>query len=336
MEIAKSKYKRADELGPWRYDHIHGDISIKGDAVSAPMHGDYGRGADIMRHVLTSMSQNHDLSSWRAIDLGCLEGHYTELLCEAGFGEVLGVDLSKEQVERARFLLHEVRGFKNVRVLQGSVEDQTFLRGLGRFNLILFHGLLYHLQDPVGIFSALRAISATESYLLLGTQFKFTFAEVIAPSPVANIKIRTITPDHDGLIRYAGTGSTYLPQAVRLNPWALYKVLQRYGYAGMIAYDTPLGCSYGLQLNLILVPNESDQLIDTLNAGHNILGLRFKKWNGRSLDSMDFHVNWRARLACFVLRIAYSIAERLGQSANRQLKRGEIAYRKVKFEKGSQ
>jgi SAM-dependent methyltransferase len=335
MVITESLKNRAEELSPWRYDHVHGDFVIKGDPVSAPIHGAFGRGAEIMRHTLKALGKHHDLSTWRAIDLGCLEGHYAELLCEAGFAEVVCVDLSVEQVERARFLLHEIMEFKNVRVLQGSIEDKVFLKSLGRFNLILFHGLLYHLQDPVGVFDTLRSISAGEHYLLLSTQFKFTFAEVIAPSPLANIKIRSIKPSQDGMVRYEGTGSTYLPHAVRLNPWALHRLLQQHGYGGMISYDTPLGCTYGLQLNLILSPAEKVQLVDTLNTGHDVFGLQFNYWNGNSLDSMDFRKNWRARLARFVIRIAYSVAERLGQSANRLIKRQEIACRSVEIEKDS-
>lgn len=55
-----------------------------------------------------------------------------------------------------------------------------------------------------------------------------------------------------------------------------------------------------------------------------VFKLQFNKWNENSLDSMDFRQDWRARLARFVVRIAYSIVERLGRSANRLVKRQEI------------
>ena len=43
----------------------------------------------------------------RAIDLGCLEGHYAALFCSFGFKEVVAVDLSEEHVKRASFLLSD-------------------------------------------------------------------------------------------------------------------------------------------------------------------------------------------------------------------------------------
>src|SRR5262249_44390693 len=158
---------RAHALAPWRYDHRHGDLLIKGDPVAAPIHGAYGRGADIMAHILSSLASRGPLRGLRALDLGCLEGHYTDLLCAAGFGEVVAIDLSEEHVARASFLLREVKGYDNANVMAGSLEDRAFMRSLGRFDLILFHGLLYHLKDPIGVFETIGEAAAQEHTLLL-------------------------------------------------------------------------------------------------------------------------------------------------------------------------
>ena len=194
--------KKAESLGPWRYDHSHGPVRIIGDPAAAPIHGSYGRGRDTMRHILGGLSAGRDIAKWRALDLGCLEGHYTELLCEAGFKEVVALDLSPEHVARAHFLLVTLQGYSNAVVLNGSVEDREFMSSLGRFEVILFHGLLYHLRDPIGIFETLSNVMAERNFLLLSTQFKFNFAEIVSPSPIANFKIRTIPADADGLVRY--------------------------------------------------------------------------------------------------------------------------------------
>lgn len=321
-EILKAK---ADQLGPWRYDHREGELVINGDPVAAPIHGDYGRGRDTMRHILSVLARKHDLSQWRAIDLGCLEGHYTELLCEAGIGEVVAVDLSTEQVARAKFLLQDVRNFANVRIIEGSVEDERLLASLGRFDLILFHGLLYHLQDPLGMFSKLRAIGSDHHYLLLSTQFKFTYAEVVTPSPIANIKFRSIKADDDGKVRYDGTRSTYAPLAMRLNPAAIHRLLKHFGYAHPIHYDTPLGSTYGLQLHVIAATGSPSGLVDAFNAGNPVSGLVFSAWQGDAIDGIDFRSGVRNRLIRFIVRVAYSLAERLGQSASRQLRRISIS-----------
>lgn len=326
MKSVEILRERANSLGPWRYDHREGEFIIQGDPVAAPIHGNHGRGADTMRHMLSALSRKHDLSKWRAIDLGCLEGHYTELLCEAGIHEVVAIDLSSEQVARAKFLLEEVRKFENVRVIEGSVEDEQLLASLGRFDLILFHGLLYHLQDPLGMFRKLKGIGKEQHYLLLSTQFKFTYAEVVVMSPLANIKFRSVKADADGKVRYDGTRSTYAPLAMRLNPMGVYRLLRHFGYSNAIHYDTPLGSTYGLQLHLIASTDTAPDLIDRLNAGHEIPGLRFSPWTGDAIDGIDFRSDLRSRVARLIVRAAYSIAERLGQSANRHLRRNLIAH----------
>jgi SAM-dependent methyltransferase len=325
MKSIEALREQSEKLGPWRYDHHAGELVIRGDPAAAPIHGSHGRGADIMKHILSVLAAKHDLSKWRAIDLGCLEGHYTELLCEAGIGQVVAVDLSSEHVARARFLLHEVRNFENVEVIEGSVEDEQLLATLGRFDLILFHGLLYHLQDPLGMFRRLRDLGKDEHFVLLGTQFKFTYAEVIAPSPLANVKFRKIQADADGKVRYEGTRSTYAPLAMRLNPMGIFRLLNHFGYADSIHYDTPLGATYGLQLSIIVSTSPVADLVGRLNRGHAIPSLRFAVYTGNMIDGINFEKDWRSRVARFIVRAAYSIAERLGQSENRQLRRRLIS-----------
>ena len=105
MKSIEALTEKSEKLGPWRYDHQAGEFVIFGDPAAAPIHVDHGCGADITKHILSVLAANHDFLTWRAIDLGCLEGHYTELLCEAGIGQVVAVDLSSEHVARARFLM---------------------------------------------------------------------------------------------------------------------------------------------------------------------------------------------------------------------------------------
>lgn len=323
---------RADFLGPWRYDHSHAGVLIKGDPQAAPIHGSYGRGRDLMAHVLDGLGTQYDLSKLRAIDLGCLEGHYTELLCRAGFAEVVAVDLSPEHVQRARFLVQELKGYRNARFEVGSVEDRAFLSGLGRFNIILFHGLLYHLQEPIGMFALLQEISAKPHVLLLSTQFKFNFAEIAVPSPIGNIKFRKQAAGANGLVQYEGERSMYAPLALRLNPWALYRLLRHFGYTDITAYDTPLGCRYGFHVHLIASREDQSDLRKELNKASDIPRLRFYSWNGDRLDGFDLKRDKRAWVSRFLMRASYSLSERLGGSAMRQMRRKEIVKHQDKAE----
>lgn len=328
MNNPQSLQAQADELAPWRYSYEYGEVSIHGDPVAAPIHGAYGRGKETMAHIVRNLHAG-DFSQMRALDLGCLEGHYTELLCQAGFREVVAVDLSSEQVERARFLLKTLMQFSNVTVLQGSVEDRAFMEGLGKFDVILFHGLLYHLKDPIGIFETLSLVSNPRNILLLSTQFKFPFAEIIATSPIANIKFRGATLQAAGqnnLVKYEGTHSTYASMATRLNPVALNRLLRKLGFSTLIAYDTPLGCTYGFQVHLVAAMETLPSLVDTLNQENKVPGLQFFPWQGDRLDGFSLRGGWRNFVSRLALRIAYSLSERLGGSAARQIRRMEIAH----------
>lgn len=116
MSTNQSLQDKADELAPWRYSYEHMGVKIQGDPVAAPIHGAYGRGKETIEQIVKSLHSG-DLSKKRALDLGFLEGHYTEILCKAGFQEVVAVDLSPEQVIRAEFLLKTLMQFDNVIVL---------------------------------------------------------------------------------------------------------------------------------------------------------------------------------------------------------------------------
>lgn len=313
--------RRANALGPWRYDHSANGVVIKGDPVAAPIHGEFGKGRETLSFILKQFGAGRDLGKLRALDLGCLEGHYSDVLCEAGFGQVTCIELSAQNVERARFLLEDLRDYQNIRVIHGSVENEELLNSLGQFDLILFHGLLYHLVDPLTILSTIRKISAPDSFLLLSTQFKFPFAEIVSPSPLANVKIRSAQPDLDGVVRYEGTNSTYQSVATRLNLKAIHRVLDKLGYGGLYAYDTPLGSRYGFQINLIATHGKME--CEQWNRSCEIPGVLFYSWNGDSLDGYSA-TQPRVRFVKGILYFAYRLAEWIGRSGERQTERQNI------------
>jgi 2-polyprenyl-3-methyl-5-hydroxy-6-metoxy-1,4-benzoquinol methylase len=303
--------RRAETLRPWRYDHQIGDFRIRGDAVTAPVHGSLGRGADIMRHLLCAIAATSDVSHMRAIDLGCLEGHYTELLCEAGFGEVVGVDLSPSHVERARFLLTEAHGHDRVRIIEGSVEDDALLRSLGRFDVIVFHGLLYHMVDPIGMIERLRRLGADGQVLLLSTQFKFRFVEMVAPWPAANIYRRDADARMTQLVGNLD-GSVYKAVAMRLNPAALDLLLRINGYGEIVGYDTPLGSRVGFHANLVAGGRDPVALRRALERPSGIPMLRFYDWTGDRLDRYRLDRVPQAIVMRLALRAFSSIGEIVG------------------------
>jgi len=92
-----------------------------------------------------------------AVDAGCGVGFFSQTLAECGLN-VCGFDGRKENVAEAR------RRFPQIPFEQGDIEAPSILQ-LGRFDLVLCFGLLYHLENPLLAIRHLRAL--TEKCLLL-------------------------------------------------------------------------------------------------------------------------------------------------------------------------
>jgi FkbM family methyltransferase len=92
-----------------------------------------------------------------AVDAGCGVGFFSQTLAECGLN-ACGFDGRGENVAEAR------RRFPRIPFEQGDIEERVILQ-LGRFDLVLCFGLLYHLENPLLAIRNLRGI--TEKCLLL-------------------------------------------------------------------------------------------------------------------------------------------------------------------------
>jgi FkbM family methyltransferase len=110
---------------------------------------------ETIRRVVTKLKPALCLSN--AVDAGCGIGFFSQTLAECGLN-VCGFDARAENVEEAK------RRFPGIPFGLADVEDRGVLQ-LGRFDLVLCFGLLYHLENPLLAIRNLRAI--TEKCLLL-------------------------------------------------------------------------------------------------------------------------------------------------------------------------
>src|SRR5712664_3632408 len=110
---------------------------------------------ETIQHVVTRLKRAVELSN--AVDAGCGVGFFSQTLSECGLN-VCGFDGRAENVAEAR------RRFPHIPFEQGDIENRTILQ-LGRFDLVLCFGLLYHLENPVLAIRNLRGL--TEKCLLL-------------------------------------------------------------------------------------------------------------------------------------------------------------------------
>jgi SAM-dependent methyltransferase len=104
----------------------------------------------------------------RALDLACCEGWFAHQLLEWGAEEVVGVDIRAQSVRRAELVRDHLGvpadrlDFRVADVLGLTPED------LGEFDVVLCLGLIYHVEDPMGVLRLARSV--TRSLCALETQ----------------------------------------------------------------------------------------------------------------------------------------------------------------------
>jgi SAM-dependent methyltransferase len=110
---------------------------------------------ETIRRVIRKLRPVLGLSN--AVDAGCGVGFFSQALEECGLN-ACGFDGRMENVAEAR------KRFPQIPFEQGDIEDRSILE-LGRFDLVLCFGLLYHLENPLLAIRNLRGLM--EKCLLL-------------------------------------------------------------------------------------------------------------------------------------------------------------------------
>jgi len=102
-----------------------------------------------------------------AIDLACHQGWFSSQLVKTGFANVLATDARENHIADAELIFKALDQFGKIRTLQSDVHSlDTGM--LGKFDLVLCFGLIYHLENPVG---ALRkAFELCKDVCLIETQ----------------------------------------------------------------------------------------------------------------------------------------------------------------------
>jgi SAM-dependent methyltransferase len=118
----------------------------------------------IQRLVLEAL-RRMDLRGKRVLDVGCRDGLFCFEAERLGASEVVGIDndLSAAATE---FLIPHFRS--SVRMVAMNVMDlhaETF----GRFDLVIFAGVLYHLRYPVSALRRLRDVMSEAGRILIET-----------------------------------------------------------------------------------------------------------------------------------------------------------------------
>jgi len=97
-----------------------------------------------------------DRKGLSALDLASHQGWFAVNMARAGFAPVVGVDARRSHVDDAT-LISRIYQMDQLNFRQGDIHDQT-PEQLGRFDVVLMLGLLYHLENPVGALRVCRSL----------------------------------------------------------------------------------------------------------------------------------------------------------------------------------
>src|SRR6476469_8332133 len=151
--------ERIEALGPWFHN-----LNLNG-VWTAPDHflGDYP-GAKFRRFA---PHLPKDLAGKSVLDIGCNAGFYSIEMKRRGAGRVLGIDSDDRYLEQAR-LASETLGFDDIEFAKLDVYDVGAIGG--RFDVVIFMGVLYHLRHPLLALDLIREHVAGDMLLCQSMQ----------------------------------------------------------------------------------------------------------------------------------------------------------------------
>lgn len=100
------------------------------------------------------------------LDLACHQGFYALKLAQRGLRRVVGVDVRQEHIDSAN-LIKSAFGLDDLVFRCQDVNDSS-LRDFEPADLVLLLGLIYHLEDPIGVLRLARQL--TKSTCIIETQ----------------------------------------------------------------------------------------------------------------------------------------------------------------------
>lgn len=141
----------------WHYTFQFGDRVVEADWP--PGKGLRSRHWQRYRHVFPALLSltGGSLDGKTVLDVGCNCGFWSIQARLAGAKRVLGLEASRENVEQARLILG-LTGLKGMNFEVANAYDVSSERH-GQFDVVLYLGLLYHLENPVLALSQLADVT---------------------------------------------------------------------------------------------------------------------------------------------------------------------------------
>jgi ubiquinone/menaquinone biosynthesis C-methylase UbiE len=138
--------ERIQKLGPWFYEFDLGDYGRTPSELPPEVIGIHQTRLEMVNRVVDAHFGGR-LAAIRCLDIGCHEGFYSVAMARKGVQQVVGVDVREASLEKARFVT-DVLGLRNATYREGNCERLS-PSDPGEFELTLFLGVLYHLENPM-------------------------------------------------------------------------------------------------------------------------------------------------------------------------------------------
>jgi ubiquinone/menaquinone biosynthesis C-methylase UbiE len=133
------------EFGPWFYRFEFGNGLETTPAIPPGVVEIFDTRLRMVEGAVTAHFGSR-LRDIECLDIGCHEGFYSLAMARL-VRRVAAVDARPENLSRARFVAHAM-GIENIEYRQGRVESLAADQARS-FELTLFLGLLYHVEDPM-------------------------------------------------------------------------------------------------------------------------------------------------------------------------------------------
>ena len=110
----------------------------------------------MLRHALAPLALN-GYGSLSVVDIACHQGYFATHVARKGCRDVLAVDARAEHLADVE-LIAQAYGLTNVRTMQADI-NTVQAAAIGAFDITLMLGLLYHVENPVGLLRLARALT---------------------------------------------------------------------------------------------------------------------------------------------------------------------------------
>jgi tRNA (mo5U34)-methyltransferase len=167
QEEIKAKITRFQWFFPFTFSDSTGDIPVPLDTEQPA--DQYARAfANRSLHIFSALLSltGGSLAGKRVLDAGCNAGFFSLQAHRAGAASVLGIDASEKNIEQAH-LVRRLVGLEGLDFQHLNTYDLS-REQVGEFDIALFLGILYHLDNPVEALARLSEV--TREIAVIDTQ----------------------------------------------------------------------------------------------------------------------------------------------------------------------